>query len=158
MELRRIHSPTVCDHQGKPIVTGVDVFHTGLSPEQNWDQGQVLQYASEGWLRLEGDQIVLAAEQDTLRYDVLRRPGYYVRSTGERIPISELAMQQFMTERVATLAPAEARAFLAGKGLAENDYEASRIYRCCLTAEQHEKWRAVRDIAGNVVAAHTLEG
>lgn len=150
MELRRIHD------QGRAV--GVDVFHTGLSPEQNWDQGQVLQYASEGWLTVEGEQIVLKAAQETLRYDILRRPGYYVRSTGERIPVSELAMQQFMTEQMATLAPAEARAFLLGKGLPLNDYEASRVFRCRLNAEQHEKWRAVRDIAGNVVAAHTLEG
>lgn len=151
MKLKRIH-----DDAG--ACTGVEIVHTGLSPEQNWDQGQVMQYASEGWMRLDGDTITVTGSGETLQYEVLRRPGYFVASTGERIPVSELAMTQFMTEHVATLAPAEARAFLAAKGLPANDYEASRVYYCRLAAEQHAKWRAVTDIAGNVVAAHTVEG
>ena len=151
MKLKRIH-----DANG--VCTGVEIKHTGLSPEQNWDQGQVMQYASEGWLRLDGDTIFVSGSGETLQYDVLRKPGYFVASTGERIPVSELAMTQFMTETHATLAPAEARAFLAAKGLPATDYEASRVYRCRLNDEQHAKWRAVTDIAGNVVAAHTQEG
>lgn len=155
MELRRIYSHDV---PHAPRVVGVDLFSTGLTPEQVWSRRQVMQYMSEGWMSVAGKTITLTAKQDTLTYDVLREPGYYVTSTGERIPISDLAMAQFMTEAQAILAPMEARAFLAGRGLAPTDYTASRNYHCRLNAEQHAKWRAVRDIAGNLVAAHTLEG
>jgi hypothetical protein len=151
MKLKRLH-----DDAG--ACTGVKIVHTGLDPEQTWDQGQVMQYASEGWMRLDGDSIFVSGSGETLQYEVLRKPGYFVASTGERIPVSELAMTQFMTERVATLAPAEARAFLAAKGLPANDYEASQHYRCRLNDAQHAKWRKVFDAAGNDVAAHTLEG
>lgn len=151
MKLKRIH-----DAGGR--CTGVDIVHTGVDPEQNWDQGQVMQYASEGWLRVEGDEIVLTGSGEELRYTIERRPGYFVASTGERIPVSELAMQQFMTEQVATLAPAEARAFLAARGLQANDYEASRLFRCRLNDAQHARWRKVFNRAGNDVAAHTVEG
>lgn len=156
MELRRLYNEPPAPG-ALPQIRGVRVNHTGQAAEQNWDRGQVLQYASEGWMRLKGDTLEITAENATLVYDVLRYPGYYVRSTGEQIPISELALQQFYTEPVATLAPAEARAFLAGKGLPVDDYEASRIYSCRLRADLHEMWRAVRDpLSGNPVAAHTV--
>lgn len=156
MELRRIYAPPA--QNTPPRVIGVDLFSTGEQPEQNWCRRQVLQYVSEGWMRLEGRQIVLQARQDTLHYDVLREPGYYVESTGERIPLSELAMAQFMSEPQAILAAAEARNFLASRGLEASDYTASRTYFCRLNDEQHQKWRSVRDRAGNLVAAYTLEG
>lgn len=156
MELRRIYAPPAPNAQ--PRVIGVDLFSTGEQPEQNWCRRQVLQYVSEGWMRLEGRQIVLQARQDTLTYDVVQEPGYYVASTGERIPLSELAMAQFMGEPQAILAAAEARNFLASRGLEPGDYTASRTYHCRLNDEQHAKWRSVRDRAGNLVAAHTLEG
>jgi hypothetical protein len=155
MELRRIYSPAEPNTPRRVI--GVDLFSTGETPEQNWSRRQVLQYVSEGWMRLEGSQIFLMARQDTLVYEVEREPGYYVASTGERIAISELAMGQFMSEPQALLAPAEARAFLASRGLPPNDYTASRNYCCRLNDEQHAKWRSVRDRAGNLVAAHTQE-
>lgn len=158
MELRRIHSPAVVGADNKPIVVGVDLFHTGAEPAQTFRRGMVLEAVAAGWMRLQGDTLTLIAQQDTLTYTVNRHPGYYVKSTGERIPLSDLAMGQFLTETVATLAPAEARAFLAGKGLDPTDYEATRNYHCTLDTEQHAKWQAVRNIAGNLVAAHTLEG
>lgn len=157
MYLKRKHDTSI-GPDGQPVLTvsGVELIHTGLSAEQNWDRSQLLQYATEGWMRLVGETIEIVGEQETLVYDILRKPGYYVASTGEQIPISELAMGQFLTEPVATLASAEARAFLLGRGLPQNDYDAGRVYRCRLRADQHEKWRAVRDLAGNAVAAHTI--
>lgn len=156
MELRRIYATTAPD--APPRVAGVELFSTGETPEQTWSRRQVLQYVSEGWMTVEGGQITLRAKQDTLTYDVLREPGYYVVSTGERIPLSELAMAQFMSEPQAILAAAEARNFLATRGLDQTDYTASRNYYCRLNDAQHAKWRSVRDRAGNLVAAHTLEG
>ncbi len=157
MKLKRLYSPSVVGQDSQPMVTGVKVIHTGLEAEQRWDRGQLMQFASEGWLKFDGSQVTIAAENATLVYDVVTQPGYFVRSTGERIPVSELAMQQFMTEREAPLAAAEARAFLAGKGLAANDYDATRAYTFRLRSDLHEHWRKVVDpLSGNDVAAHTL--
>jgi hypothetical protein len=158
MELRRIYADgSLLGADSAPLCTGVDLFHTGTSAEQTFKRSLVLSACAQGWMSVAGDTLELKAKQDTLTYSIVRHPGYYVRSTGERIPLSELAMSQYMTEIVATLAPAEARAFLSGRGLEPDDYEATRNYHCVLNDEQHAKWRAVRDAASNVVAAHTLE-
>lgn len=157
MELRRIYDPASIEPGVTPRCVGVDLFHTGTAPEQTFKRSLVLAACAEGWMYVAGDTLKLKAKQDTLTYSIVRHPGYYVRSTGQRIQISELAMSEFLTEQVAKLAAAEARAFLAANGLAENDYEATRNYHCVLNDEQHAKWRAVRDLASNVVAAHTLE-
>lgn len=157
MELRRIYDPASTQPGATPSCVGVDLFHTGTTAEQTFKRRLVLDACAQGWMTIAGDDLELKAAQDKLVYSIARHPGYYVKSTGERIPLSDLAMSEFLTENVAKLAPSEARAFLAGRGLPADDYEATRNYHCVLAAEQHEKWRAVRDIAGNVVAAHTLE-
>jgi hypothetical protein len=152
MELKRIR-----DAAGR--VVGVRVKETGSTPLQNWASRQVEQYVAEGWMAQRGDTLVITDEDGTeLVYDINRRPGYYCASTGDRIPISEMAMLQFMTQPVATLAPAEARAWLAAKGRPENGYLASRNYECALREDAHEKYRAVVDPKGRVVAAHRMEG
>ncbi len=157
MELRRIYDPASLEPGATPRCVGVDLFHTGNDAAQTFKRSLVLTACAEGWMAVQGDALTLKSAQDTLSYQIVRHPGYYVTSTGERIPLSELAMSEFLTEPVAKLAAAEARAFLAGRGLPVNDYEATRNYHCVLNDEQHARWRAVRDIAGNVVAAHTQE-
>ena len=157
MELRRIYTPTVLGADSNPLCVGVDLFHTGTTPEQTFKRSLVLSACSQGWMTVHGDTLTLKAAQDTLTYSIVRHPGYYVTSTGERIPLSELAMSEFLTEQVAKLAAAEARAFLADRGLPQTDYEATRNFHCVLNDEQHAKWRAVRDAASNLVAAHTLQ-
>lgn len=158
MKLRRRYAAhSLVGPDSEPLCIGVDLFHTGLSPEQTFKRSLVISACAQGWMKVEGNTLTLISAQDVLSYEIARHPGYYVKSTGERIPLSEIAMSQFLTEIVATLAAAEARAFLATRGLQTNDYEATRNYHCVLGIEQHEKWQAVRDIAGNVVAAHTLE-
>ena len=143
------------DKAGK--VSGVRIKDTGSSPKQTWAARQVEQYMSEGWMALRGDQIVITAEDgDELVYDIVRRPGYYCASTGERIPISEPAMGQFMTQSEATLAPAEARAWLAERKRG-GGYEATHNYTCALDEGAHDKYRAVVGPKGQIAAAHRLE-
>ena len=139
-------------------VSGVRIKDTGSSPEQSWAARQVEQYMGEGWMTMRGDEIVITGvDGEVLIYDILRRPGYYCASTGERIPISEPAMGQFMTQSEATLAPAEARAWLAAKGLPATDYTASRNYRCRLDTASHETYRAVAGPKGQVGPAYRME-
>jgi hypothetical protein len=141
----------------KGRVTHMQVQHTGLSPRQNFSDKLVEQGVDQGWIALDGRLLTLLAEPESLRYTVLRRPGYYCRSTGELIPLSERAMRRLAVRQLD--APrAEALAWLASGGLAADDYEVTLAYECELDAEQHSRFRAVRDAAGNVVAAHTLEG
>lgn len=135
----------------------VGIRHTGTAAEQNFSRRLVLRGAAEGWLRMDGATLVIHGDPEDLVYTIDRTPGYYVKSTGERIPLSELAASEFFSSSTPALAAAEARAFLAGKGLPATDYEATLAYHCTLAPEQQAKFRAVRDIAGNVVAAHTLE-
>lgn len=140
--------------RGHPVV---GIVHTGVSAEQNFSRRLVLQGMNEGWLRLSEGKLVMLAEPEDLVYTIEREPGYFVKSTGEKIPLSSLALSEFFSATMATLAAAEARAFLAGKGLQPTDYEATHAYHCVLAEDQQAKFRAVRDIAGNVVAAHTQE-
>lgn len=157
MELRRLYDPASLDPGATPRCVGVELFHTGFSAEQTFKRRLVLDACAEGWMQLQGDTLSLKADGETLTYTVVRQPGYYVRSTGERIALSDLAMSEFLTEPQAKLAAAEARQFLAERGLPDDDYEATRNYHCSLDAEQQQKWQAVRDEAGNLVASHTLE-
>lgn len=141
----------------KGRVTHMLVEHTGTSPQQNFADRLVEQGIDEGWIALDGKLLTMVAAPESLRYTVLRRPGYYCLSTGEPIPLSERAMRRLATRQMD--APrAEALAWLASKGLAADDYEVTLAYECELDAEQHERFKAARDAASNVVAAHTLEG
>ena len=152
MEMKRHY-----DDAGK--VVGVTVNHTGDAPEQNWDRKSVIQWCFDGWMSLSGDTITIRTmDGETLTYQVLRHPGYHCKSTGEPIPISSGALEQFFTEAVAVMAPAEARVWLAKNAKMPTDYTAARTYFCRLNDAQHDKFRAVRAASGNFVAAHTLEG
>jgi hypothetical protein len=151
MLLKRTHEAGKC--------TGVIIKHTGLSPEQNFSRRLVQAALAEGWLTIEGDKLRIRGAQETLVYEIKRQPGYFCRTTGERIPISAHAWEQALIERVATLAPKEARTWLEAKGLPPTGYEVTHAYECVLDESQHEKYRAVVDpVSSNVVAAAALEG
>lgn len=142
-------------HEGR--VTHMLVQHTGTSPQQNFADRLVEQGIDEGWIAVSGMVLTLKAEPESLRYSIVRTPGYYCRSNGARIPLSERALRRLATRQMD--APrAEALAWLASQGLAADDYDVTLAYECELDAEQHERYRATRDAASNVVAAHTLEG
>lgn len=135
------------------------VKHTGLQAAQNFSRRLILQAVTDGWATIERNRLTMrtAADQDDLVFTIKRDPGYYCKSTGERMPISQLAWEQLLAERVGKLAYAEAQAWLKGAGKAADDYEITMAYECELAAEQHEKYRAVEIKPGIAVAAHTLE-
>lgn len=150
MYLKRLY-----DDAGR--VSRVEIRHTGVSAEQNFSRRLVLQACGDGWMRLANDQIVVIGEPEDLVYTIKRAPGYYCISTGERIPVSQLAWEQAVSQPAAVLASVEARAWLAASGKSLGDYEVTMAYECVLSDDQHEKFRAVKAVSGNPVAAHTLE-
>jgi hypothetical protein len=137
----------------------VGVWHTGLKPEQNWSRRTVLRGMGEGWASLNADEteLTIRAEPEDLVYTVTRAPGYYCRSTGERIPISKFALEEVFTQMVAVMAAREAQAWCKANGKRSNDYEVTQAYECVLREDQHERFRGVPAPSGALVAAHTLE-
>ena len=91
-----------------------------------------------------------------LVYTLLREPGYYCKSTGERIPISAAAWARAKTV-AGDLSRREALNWLATRGLAEDDYEVTQAYEVELAEDAHAKYRGVPSPCGRLVAAHTLE-
>lgn len=137
--------------------THVEVKHSGLSPEQNFSDRLVDQAVKEGWMVVGDKTVTIKTDADPLNFALVRKPGYFCKSTGESIPVSEANWLRF---RLANdqRASAEAKAWLAGKGLPANDYDITAAYHCVLDAKQHAKYRAVSPGGGiPAVAAHTLE-
>jgi hypothetical protein len=143
------------DAAGTPRCTHVLVKHTGTSPEQNFSHRAVEQAMVDGWMHIDGDTLTVTAEPEDLLYQVKRTPGYYCRSTGERIPISPTAWVRMRSTGQGDLSAREAKAWLLSRGKDATDYEVTHAYECVLDAEQHAKFHAVRDGASNVVAAYT---
>lgn len=135
MELKRRYGP-----DGN--VSHVEVIHTGAREGQNWSARCVEAWVEEGWMRVDGDTIVLttAPDQPDLVYTIVRKPGYYSVETGERIPVSDIALTQFMTKTQATIAPREAQAWLASRGLT-GGYVATRNYECTLQPDLHAQFK-----------------
>ena len=144
-------------HDSAGSCTGVLVKHTGLTAEQNFSRRLVSQAVAAGWMEIDGDLLTIDAKPEPLRYQLLRTPGYYCLSSGDRIPIGENAWVELLAGEAA-LASRERAAWLASHGMQADDYTLTLAYECVLSAEQHVKFKAVRAPSGNVVAAHTLEG
>jgi hypothetical protein len=135
----------------QPVVTGVELRHTGIKPEQNFSVRLVSQGLAEGWLELGDGTITLHTDVAPLRYTVRRAPGYYCCHDGKRIPISDMAQQERLRTGIGRLAALEARAYLATQGFAGKPspdaanpagYQVLEHYECVLDAAQHAKWKA----------------
>lgn len=136
-----------------PAALGVQLKHTGINPAQNFSVDLVMQAVSSGWMSISGDTLILHAAPEDLHYAIVRRPGYYCCHDGKRIPISELAMQEALTQPQAKLAAAEARAYLALHGFAgvpspdaqhPSGYLRCNAFECVLDSAQHDKYQACR--------------
>jgi hypothetical protein len=134
-----------------PVVTGVELRHTGIHAEQNFSTRLVSQALAEGWMEVAGDTILLHTDVGPLRYSVKRAPGYYCCHDGKRIPISEMAQHERLRSGIGRLAAAEARAYLATQGFAGKaspdpahpaGYLVLEHYECVLDAAQHAKHKA----------------
>lgn len=135
----------------------VTCIHSGTSPEQNFSDRLVDTAQREGWIVIDGNTLLMKTADEPLRYEITRKPGYFCKSTGEAIPVTEANWLRF---RMANdqRASAEAKAWLAANGKAADDYDITTAYHCVLDATQHANYRAVSPGGGlPAVAAHTLE-
>ena len=156
MMLKRMFGGATLGANGQPICTHMEVKHTGTSPEQNFSDRMVEQGQKEGWLTIEGDVLSIKTAGEALRYKVLRTPGYFCKSTGEPIGISDRAWYKFRLGNDGTESRAQALAWLDAKLLPADDYDITTAYHCVLDAEQHEKFKSV-SVGGIVRAAHEVE-
>lgn len=140
-----------------PRTTHVEVIHTGANPDQNFDDQMIDEAIVQGWAAISGDSLTIKTDGEPLRYMLLRGPGYYCKSTGQRIPISEKAWYRFRFASDSSASRPEALAWLVKNGKAETDYDISVTYQCVLDDEQHERFRAVRNADGELVAAHKVQ-
>lgn len=143
------------DEQGRPVVSHVEIGHTGLNPQQNFSHRLIERAIEEGWIQIASSQLTMRATPEDLVYDLVRAPGYYCKSTGAKIPTSEVAWEVFKAIGRGDRSRKEAVAWLQANSLSGDDYEVTHAYECVLNDAQHEKFKAVRSISGNLVAAYT---
>lgn len=134
-------------------VTHIEVRDTGASPAQNFSHRFVEDGVAAGWITLTDATLTIKAEPEDLAFALVRRPGYYCTSTGERIPVSDTSWN---SARRGELANREALRWLTALGKVLTDYEVTNAYECVLSAAQHEKFRKVPDAKGRLVGAHRL--
>lgn len=136
----------------------VDVIHTGICREQNFARRLVEDAVADGWMSIDGDVLIIKAQPEELVYKILRDPGYYCKSTQEKIPISHRAWVRILSTGKGDLSKKEAVLWLTKNQKPASDYEIITSYECILDEVLHEKYKAVRDLAGNVVAQSKIGG
>lgn len=136
--------------------THVEVKHSGLSPEQNFSDRLVDQAVKEGWMVVGDKALTIKTGAEPLSYALKRKPGYFCKSTGAPIPVSEANWVRFRLGNDQR-ASAEAKAWLAANGKAADDYDITTAYHCVLDAKQHAKYRAVARGGLPPVAAYKME-
>lgn len=127
--------------QAPQRVSHVLVKHTGLKPEQNFSRRLVESALADGWMTLDGATLTMKGDPEDLVYLVKRDPGYYCVSTGERIPISQMAWTRMLATGIGDLSAREAKGWLLARGKAQNDYEVCQAYECVLDADQHDRFK-----------------
>ena len=148
MKLQRQFTDGKCTH--------MRVIHTGTHPEQNFSQRLIAAGLGEGWVSLDGDTLTMKTDGEPLRYTIVRKPGYYCKSTGEPMPVSSVAWGLLMGGQ-GQMARAETLAWLTSRGKAGDDYDLTVAFECVIDGAQHARNRAVIGPKGMVVAAHKLE-
>jgi hypothetical protein len=63
--------------QTPPVVSHMEIKHTGQSPEQHFSTRLVAAGLAEGWLVIEGSTLTLKAQPQDLIYQIRRTPGTY---------------------------------------------------------------------------------
>lgn len=141
------------------VVECLRVIHTGTSRAQNFSTGLVYEGIAAGFIRLEGDELILKTDEGDLRYRIKREPGWYSCHDGAAIPISQAAQREAFETGSGRLSAGEARAFLESRGLWGKPspdpshpagYEVVNAYQCELDAAQHEAKKAVPGGLGTI--------
>lgn len=140
----------------KPVA--IRVNHTGTHATQKFSTRQVADWVMNGFARIEGELLIVTAENGEFRYTIKRSPGHYCCHTGERIPISEFARAQ-SAQGDGRLTAKEAREWMEPRKLwgslspdpqNPSGYEQLNAYDCELDAGTHEKFKAKAGQSGTI--------
>lgn len=140
-----MHLKRLFDHSsGEPVITGVEVKHTGVDAEQHFSTRLVAAGVAGGWITITGETMTMKAQPEPLVFKILRRPGYYCCFDKSAIPMPAEAWME------PSLAAAVARAYLKAKGFSGESpdpsnpagYGRSNQWDVLLSAEQHAKYKA----------------
>ena len=119
-----------------PPFAGMEIKHTGTSPEQNFSERFVTKGREEGWIGIADGVLTLYGTPENLTYTILRVPGRYSCFDGSKLPDDEadqgtLARAYIAEHHAGALSPDPENP--AG-------YYKINHYECVLDSEQHEKY------------------
>lgn len=77
MLLKRIYKPQAEKDPKVPVLSHIELRHTGTHAEQNFSRRLVEAAVKEGWMKIEGDKLALLAKPENLVYTIKRTPGRY---------------------------------------------------------------------------------
>lgn len=130
----------------QPKLSHLEVRHTGTSPEQNFSSTLVAAWIQAGVAVKSDDILVIKAEPESLRYKVLRTPGYYCAHDGQKIPVSP---EGYGDPAIAAMECVEYLKANGFDGKTSPDpanpagYLRTHAYECVLDADQHARFKAV---------------
>lgn len=121
----------------QPKIDYISLAHTGTSLEQHFATQMVTEYVSLGLMEIHDDELFFHVHPETLRYMITGQPGRYCAHCGEKLPDDEkgdLARLHIALKHngVRSLDPSN-----------PSGYEDRKYLNVTLSAEQHEKYKAV---------------
>lgn len=75
--------PLALDTEGQPVLSHIEVQHTGTTRDQHFSDSLVAAGLVQGWLSITNGKLTLHAQTEDLVYTILRVPGKYA-STSEK--------------------------------------------------------------------------
>lgn len=72
-----------------PALAGVDVVHTGATPQQNFSTTLVTDFLRLRLMEIDGAVLTLHTQSKPLRYTILREPGRWCLHCGEKLADDE---------------------------------------------------------------------
>lgn len=68
-----------------PLISGVEVLHTGVRAEQNFSTSLITEFIKLGIAEINNDELVLHTSSDDLKYTILRSPGRWCLHCKEKL-------------------------------------------------------------------------
>lgn len=118
-----------------PSLVGLDLVHTGFSPEKNFSTSLITEFIKIGIAQLDGDELILRTATEDLHYTIKRTPGRWCLHCGEKLPddtSGEMARLHIVMKHNGVPSPVES--VPAG-------YEWLTYFECVLDKKQHAKFK-----------------
>lgn len=99
MRLKRLYKRDDEGNVVDPTPIGVEVEGLGASQDQHFSPDLVETAIKQGWMVLDGDELLLVAKNGDVPYRVLRTPGYYCCHCKAALPTGgQAALAHIMAE------------------------------------------------------------